>query len=304
VTLQPLFRRFHDAIQLEDRKQNADLRDKRERIKKRLRENLRPHTFESFNQGSYAMGTGVRPLNGDYDIDVGIVFNKLYKQEVTPLQAKQLVYDAVKEHTARVDWKNPCITVYYQQSGKLKYHVDLVVFARDRHDANKLWLARSKQNAAPAQQEWQADDRKGFIAAVKDRSTGEDGYQFRRVIRYLKRWADLHFPHTGHAKPSGFALTVAAASWFRAHSRSGDYDDLAATLNLVETMRGRFSYNGRLSLRFSHEPRDDVFGRMNDQQMREFSQRLEALAGYLQEAQRTTLVAPLRDAFGDDFPAQ
>jgi hypothetical protein len=41
---------------------------------------------------------------------------------------------------------------------------------------------------------------------------------------------------------------------------------------------------------------------MSDQQMREFHQRLEKLSGWLDEARTNRSMAPLRRAFGQDFP--
>jgi len=68
MSLQSPFMKFHEAILLKRFDENAELREKRDRILKRLRDNLSV-TFEPFNQGSYSMGTGIKPLDGDYDID-------------------------------------------------------------------------------------------------------------------------------------------------------------------------------------------------------------------------------------------
>lgn len=309
MSFQPLFRQFHEAIKLTDSTHNAGLREKRDRIHKRLRDNL-SRTFTFFNQGSYAMNTGIRPLNDDYDIDVGIVFNDVYYHEFDPVEVKQWVYDAVSEHTARVEWRRPCITVYYQQGGDPKYHVDLAIFAHERH-SNALRLAIGKQHSAQEHREWQPDDRKGFIEKVKNRHKEQDGEQFRRVIRYLKRWKDVHFSSQGNAAPSGLALTVAAYMWFGASRSmwSGEYDDLAATRALVRAIRSQFACRWnlsgnthRLTLPLPCAPRDDVFAGMTDQQMQEFYQRLQKLEEWLDQAKQSNNAALLRRAFGDSFP--
>lgn len=305
MSLHSLFIRFHTAIQLTHYDENKELREKRERVLTRLRSNL-AKTFESFNQGSYAMGTGIKPLNGDYDIDIGIVLNDVYYTDHEPVAVKRWVYEAVKEHTAHVDWRRPCITVYYSQGGEPVYHVDLTVFARDRY-SERLRLAMGKEHSAQGQCEWQLDDRKGFIEEVKNRFSGEDGAQFRRIVRYLKRWKDLHIPSLVHAAPIGLCLTVATYHWFQpTRGRNGGYDDLAAAFSLVQAISQQFSgsYLSRLRLVFPRDPRDDLFARMNDQQMGELRQGLEKLARWLAEAQQTNNSAPLVKAFGSDFPAQ
>ncbi|EPX64205.1 hypothetical protein D187_005339 [Cystobacter fuscus DSM 2262] len=306
MSFQPLFRRFHQAIQLKRFDENAELVEKRDRVLKRLRENL-SISFDWFNQGSYAMGTGVKPVNGDYDIDIGLVFDVSHRS-YAPSTVKKWVYDAVVHHTTRVEWRRPCITVYYQQAGEAIYHVDLAILVKESPYSNALYLAIGKEHSAAAQQEWQPDDRKGFIKAIENKFTGEDAEQFRRVIRYLKRWKDEHFSNQGRAAPTGLSLTVAAYYWFQLAKTSwysaADYDDFSATASLVDMIKRNFYYGRRLSLQFPKAPQDDVLARMTDQQMREFYQRLEELSGWLDDARRTRSTAPLQQAFGADFPAQ
>lgn len=311
MSFQPLFRQFEENIKLGHFDENADLREKRDRVLTRLRENL-SMKFEPFNQGSYAMGTGVKPLDGDYDIDIGIVLD-IDKNQNDPVAVKGLIHKAVEKHTARVEWRRPCITVYYQQAGEAIYHVDLAILAKDRW--GNMHLAIGKEHSAKEQREWQPDDRKGFIDAIEKKFSGEDAAQFRRVIRYLKRWRDVHFASEGRAAPTGLGLTVAAYHDFRPMKSGGyydpTYDDLGATIALVRSIRQRFGqtydrnagkYVQRISLQLPSAPRDDVFERMTNQQMQEFYQRLEKLALWLDEARSTGKTEPLRRAFGNDFP--
>jgi len=229
---------------------------------------------------------------------------------------KGWVYDAVKSHTARVDWRRPCITVYYQEAGEVIYHVDLVVLVRDRHDSNKLYLALGKQHSAADQREWQQDDRQGFMTAIEQKCSGEDGAQFRRVVRYLKRWKDENFPKSGHAAPTGLSLTVAAYYAFAPKKSTdydgrGTYDDLSATLAVAQSLHASFrqtwssssyTYLHTISLTFPFAPKDDVFTKMSPQQQDEFYQRLGQLISNLEQAKRTDNAAYLRKSFGNDFP--
>ncbi|WP_254360550.1 cyclic GMP-AMP synthase DncV-like nucleotidyltransferase [Corallococcus exiguus] len=269
-------------------------------------------SFEFFNQGSYAMGTGIKPLNGDYDIDVAVAFD-INPRSYDPVEVKRWVYAAVKPHTSQVKWRKSCITVYYQQAGEAVYHVDLAVMART--SSREFHLARGEENSAYGQLEWQPDDRLGFIQAVADRFSGEEAAQFRRVIRYLKRWKDLHFSPEGKAAPTGLSLTVAAYAWFQPSMGSPwagtEESDLTATLNLVKAIRRNFGqvldsetrrYVSRLTLQFPKAPFDDVLKRMSNQQMDEFYRRLEKLEAWLEHANRTGAVASLASAFGADFP--
>ena len=77
VNLQKEFEEFHDTIKLKEFDENETLRKKRDILLKKLRLNISEDaaSYTTFNQGSYAMGTGIKPEDGDYDIDVGICFD-------------------------------------------------------------------------------------------------------------------------------------------------------------------------------------------------------------------------------------
>jgi hypothetical protein len=305
MDLQSIFRKFDDKIKLHRYQENKELTRRGEIILDHLRANLGvKHTFQPFWQGSYAIGTGVQPVNGDYDIDIGIEFN-VYWEEHTAVTVKGWVVDALKNLKPAghlqpdVRWREPCITVFHQLGNEPKYHVDLAIMAKDpRQD-----------------QKWEQDDRRSFIESLDRQFAGTDGEQFRRVIRYLKRWKDVQFPPEGVWAPSGLALTVAASQWFRP-AKSGwyqnvEYDDLEATRSLVEAVRANFHRRWdsrtqrnmhRLTLPFRYAPNDDVVLRMSDEQHQQFYQRLEQLSGWLDEARRTRTTVTLRNAFGSDFP--
>lgn len=308
ATLQSNFRRFHQAIKLDRFDEEATLREKRDRVLDRIRAGgLR---FEWFNQGSYEMGTGVVPVNGDYDIDVGLILPGSTSQD--PVAVKQSVYDAVKAHTTRVEFRRPCITVYYQRAGEAIYHVDLPVYVRDAY--GRLHLATGKQNSGADQRRWIHSEPVQLCKAVWERWSGEDGAQFRRVIQYLKRWRDERFPTEGNAAPVGVGLTLAAYHWFQPGKTwtgwSADYDDLGATRTVVSALLGAFqqTWGGsgfvrRANLRLPVQPGNDVFERMTDQQMVEFEQRLAALRDALDAAARSGDGTGLRRVFGSAFPA-
>lgn len=306
MSFQRWFRRFHETIRLRPPGENAALREQRDRVLRRLREGLQ-RSFTWFEQGSHAMDTGIEPLHGDYDIDIAIVFDDVYTDEHDPVEVKRWVYEAMLGHAASVEWRPPCITVFYREPGEAVYHIDVAVFARDRA-SHAEHLAIGKRHAAGAQRAWLADDRKRFMAAMQSRYPGDDGEQFRRVIRYLKRWRDVHFPVQGYAAPTGLALTVAAYSWFQpARDREGDQDDLAATHALVRRMLQGFTRSAiddpvRLRLAFPCLPHDDVFIHMDDPQMQGFHHRLQQLDQWLGDARRSGDASLLARAFGPDFP--
>ena len=311
TSMQSRFLRFHEAIKLKNTDENATLREKRDAVLERMRH--QGLTFDWFNQGSYAMGTGVEPVQDDFDIDVGIVFSGI-PRPIDPLALKGTVFKAVSGHTTSVEWRRHCIRVQYVRAGEPTYHVDLPVYWKDR-STGQLWLAVGKQHSGPGHKSWEHSDPRGLIDRVKSRFQGEDQKQFRRIVRYLKRWKDLHFPIHGHASPVGIGITVAALESFRparatwSVATESGYDDLKATLDFVDRMRDRFfpschggEFAHRISAELPVQPRSDAFARMTNQQMREFKQRLDTLYELLDQACRTETTEPLQRAFGTAFP--
>lgn len=306
--LQTEFTRFNAAIRLGWKEEQAILRDKRDAILARIRDRLDSPGFDFFNQGSYELGTGTRPVDGDYDIDVGLTFHTTKEAWPDPVALKQRVVAALSGYN--VELRRPCVTVQYQRHNEPTYHVDLNVYVPAPGDGAMLYLAVGKLGDAADLKEWRYTDPLALSAAIDAKFTGDDRDQFRRVVRYLKRWKDHTFPREGDAAPKGIGLTAAALQWF-AVARDHDpvanrvHDkDLAALSALVATMRANAS--PRLVVRLPVAPRDDLFRRMNAEQMDVFRAELDALddglRGALRDPDDASTSATLRKFLGDDFP--
>ena len=316
ANVQKQFEKFNDKIKLRRYHEDATLVEKRDRVLRTLREGIQRlrkegkqiPTFRTFNQGSYEVGVGVKPLDGDYDIDVGVAFDLARGDCSDPVVVKQWVLDAVDGHTDRVEMRRSCVTVFYHSEGEPMYHVDLAVYADKPQNGGQLYLARGKLNSAAEHREWAVSDPEGLTKALNERFAGDDAHQFRRVIRALKRWKDERFPNAGHAAPRGIALAVAAYHWFSPASRlvgsELERDDLQALRNLVGAVLLHFG--SRVTIACPVQPYDDICARMSDTQMRDFKTKLERLLDTLREASDDadphTACKALAGEFGDDFP--
>ena len=130
--VQKQFDDFHSNIKLDDDDEKAKLREKRDILIRTLRENL-PNdvpAFEPFHQGSYSMHTGVVPLDGNYDIDVGIIFDCKRDKYADPVELKKKVRDALNSNGRTVVIRRPCVTVNYMRNGEPEYHVDLAIYVK------------------------------------------------------------------------------------------------------------------------------------------------------------------------------
>ena len=324
--VQKYFSNFHDAIKMDD--ENEILREKRYIIIDKLHDRIPKYfseidqdapTFDHFNKGGYSMGLGVKPLNSDYDIDVGIVFDIDREDYPDPVVVKQWVLDALEGYTDSVKMKQPCVTVQYHLNGEPCYHVDLAIYSPN---GSKLFLARGKPNSEAIQREWQEDDPKGLKKLIADRfSIKEERDQYRRVVRYLKRWKDFNFSSEGHAAPIGIGITVAAYMWFSPccpiidpFTGTRKDDDLLALKQWVSSMVANFSltyFNGewadRLIVKVPVAPYCDLFAKMSNVQMGNFKTKFIELRDILvdvgdREADPVKACEKLRNVFSNDFP--
>jgi hypothetical protein len=315
---QKQFEKFHDEIKLKY-DDNQELRNKRDIIINRIKSNMpkEAKSFEIFTQGSYSMRTGIQPLDGDYDIDVGLYFD-MSKDDVEPVKAKQWVLDAVGDHTKDVKMKTPCVTVTYVTG----YHVDVTVYAANNADS-KVYLAKGKPSSSTENKKWEESNPKDLITEIQTHLSDEgDRKQFRRVVRYLKRWKDIQFDSI-NGKPTGIALTSCVYHWLTVQkdvdwfTNRSTYRDLDALINIVGEMinrfvnelvlvDGKYEYYPRLEVKLPVEPRPNLFEKMTPKQMKTFKEKLESLLASLEDAKSkvdpTDAAEILQNVFGDDFP--
>jgi len=315
--LQSQFTKLHDTIAVDyERKVLADKREKilnrlSEQIKNRRKEGEKIPSYKPRNQGSYAMNTGIKPLDDDYDLDVALIFDTKKEDHPDPVKVKSWVFDALDGHTKEVRVREPCVTVFYQSGGEPIFHVDFAVYVSESDDA-PTYLARGKLGSSDEHKLWEKSDPVGLINALENLfDDARDRAQFRRVIRYLKRWKDFKFSGEGNEAPRGIAITACAYHCFTpmrsfgGTSSSRVDDDMEAMTHLVKQMAARF-VGDRLSITLPVVPRNDLFADMSDQQMKNVQTKLQALSTALSKAKAEVdpheAAKELVKVFGDDFP--
>lgn len=309
--VQKHFEDFHSRIRLEEDDEKATLREKRDTLLAALDKNLADDVpkFDSFHQGSYSMHTGVVPVDGNFDIDVGLIFDCTKDEYPDPVSLKKKIRDALDTHGRTVNIRRPCVTVNYMRGDEIAYHVDLAVYAK-RSDG-LLDIAKGKENSDESKRVWEPSDPKELTKLICGAFTDTyDLAQYRRCIRYLKRWRQVQF---SSGAPLSIALTVAAQKWFRPYfEMSGKAGDLQAMLDWVNAILNQFqwtSLNGttyqRLVVTLPVTPYCDLMEWMTEGQMSTVKFKFEALCDALQEALDEDLPEDackiLNKQFGDDF---
>jgi hypothetical protein len=309
--VQQQFDDFHASIKLDNDDEKAKLREKRDTLVQALRDNLGEDvpSFLTFNQGSYSMHTGVLPPGGNYDIDVGIVFDCKRDRYSDPVVLKKKVRDALNSNGRTVTIRRSCVTVNYMRGNDVAYHVDLALYVM--RDDGLLDLAKGKENSERDKRVWELSDPKGLTNSVCTAFSKDDELaQFRRCVRYLKRWRSVQFANGG--APLSISLTIAAKDWFKPRmNTSGRPDDLLAMLAWVDALVGQFLWTSeegghyRLKVQLPVTPHSDLMAGMTKFQMELFRTKLEALRDALDEAYDEDLPEDackrLSKQFGDDF---
>lgn len=321
VNLQNEFIEFHDKIKLDG--ENQVLREKRDILLNKLKNNISDDaaTYTTFNQGSYAMGTGIKPEDDDYDIDVGIRFSIDHDDYEDPIVPKKWVRDALDGHTKSVKIRRSCVTVTYQKDDEPIYHVDFAVYANSNADG-KMYVAKGKEFSDDENKFWEISEPQELIDTINGKyDDAEDRAQYKRTIRYLKKWKMHNSKLTGNGAPTGIAITVLAYNYFNV-SKEYDYfsskyvyDDFSALYAFVETIKSSFvlayssemeDFYHKISINLPVEPQNNLFDKMTENQMetlyQEVSTMLDKLNKVKEKGKKSEACEILVELFGADFP--
>ena len=178
-------------------------------------------------QGSFTMDTIIRPLNGEFDIDIGIYF-KFPSSDPdkwpVPQTVSGWVYEAIKNHTSTPpENKTTCVRLSYKPISKSSdhgYHVDLPIYG----ECKDGWGDQYKVIGINDDRQWnEKSDPSAFTKwfDAKCLKNEKDRKQLIRIVKYLKAWKD--FQTKDIKMPSGMILTIVAAKNFQPNER----DDIA-----------------------------------------------------------------------------
>lgn len=328
--IQKQFIDFHDEIKLKRFGENKELREKRDIIIDKIKNGVKTKfeekgkdvpILEFVDQGSYAVDLGITPEDKDYDIDEGVIFD-LYKEDYPDsLELKKFIRDILEHHTSTSPKiKNPCVTITYSLDGEPAYHVDLPVYIKSKND-NNLYLAWGKEFSSEENKYWDIADPKGLNEHIKNSFTDDAKKQFKRVVRYMKKWKDISFDSSGNSRPPSVGITIAAVDLFSYKQSynplSGKFkdDDLNALKDFINKFKSRFTltwdieeeeYLYAIEYNLPVQPYTNVFSKMSKKQMDTFYKQLDKLENALIEAEDNNdpheACTALSKYFGDKFP--
>ncbi|OOV87853.1 nucleotidyltransferase domain-containing protein [Oceanospirillum linum] len=278
---------------------------------------------ETFLQGSFSVNTAINSLEGDYDIDRALVIDADSAPE-DPVKPKDVALDVLKKRSFKnPKVKKPCVTADYLS---INLHIDYTIYTRDSSGNYKL--AVGKLGSLAENKEWSPSDPKGLIDWINEASGyGESSVskrkQFKRLVRYMKRWRDVNFNEQSRKKLFSIGLTIMIKEQYQPGYCSDVKDDLTALEQVVRNMlnagyiRQLYSYDQalyRLSVNLPKSPHRDVFqhkvGTLSEPGSDTnigtlFRNKLTSLLSKLEEASSETdeikQCGILNKVFGDDF---
>ena len=316
MAIQTHFDKFHDRIKLgreDDAYKKARNRDDsiKAEVKTAFSEAGYP-VVADFIQGSLKTHTGIVPISGDYDVDRALVIDE-EKAPDNPVTPKKTALDVLEDRgfkNAKI--KNPCVTADYASEN---VHIDFIVYKRagDQH-----CLAVGKKNSDEDNREWSAADPLGLLEWIDDASDYDEDEakdvlaQFRRLVRYLKRWRDVQFSETVAAKVFSIGLTVMVKrELVTTFSTEGARRDLAALRATVEAILHASYFDEekageyRVRVDLPVEPYRDIFDGSSLDTGTQFHNKLQRLKEQLAKAEALSdehkQCETLNQMFGDDF---
>ena len=214
---------YHNTQVILSSSQMAQLRAVRDANRQRIKEGLRENGFRQplqfCSQGSYAMRTVIWKEDHNFDIDDGIYFDKEQLvgprgAEITPLQARELIREAVDDgsFSQRPEVRTNCVRIWYSQG----YHVDMPVYRKVVK--NSFWSG-TETYFEIASSKWKRADARAvttWFESQVSRFNGDKvhGGQLRRMVRLLKDFAHSR-PSWADRAASGFMITALVSKVFK-----------------------------------------------------------------------------------------
>ncbi|MFA6572190.1 MAG: hypothetical protein WCT77_13260 [Bacteroidota bacterium] len=293
-----LFQVYNSAIKLPDAEREL-LKQARNSLRKRMQEvygkfseaERKTHSIEFQSQGSFVMDTIIKPHNGEeFDLDDGVYFQGNLTEEQRPNTKifHDLIIKAIDKNNEieEIVDKDTCVRVKYQKNygnQNLNFHIDIPIYYAEKLETPEL--AHKKEG-------WVESSPVEFIAwfETKAKSGFEKAYlyeslkyaepyekwlsdirkqdcQLRRIVRYLKAWADLKKGEM----PCGIIMSILAANNYSENER----DDIALrdTLTNINTT---LEINGFTCIRPTPKYGEDLFAKSSLTEKQYFKTALES----------------------------
>lgn len=317
MSIQRKFNDFDDKIRL-GRKDEAyaAARAKDDSITDAIRKEFKDNGYpvvDDFVQGSFATYTAIKEKGKDFDIDRAIVIDKDDAPE-DPLIPKRVILQLLEKRgfkNAKI--KKPCVTADYTSED---LHIDIPVYRVSVFGSYDL--AVGKNNSSEQNKVWNPCAPKELIDWVnKSANYGTHSdkklSQFRRLVRYIKRWRNVTFSDDVSRKIFSIGLCVMfkeqLSNRVNDEGIPNDLDALEATVSAVINSTYFLNYGDgdyKVSVHLPVLSYRDIFDGSSMNTGTQLRNKLVSLRDKLRQVQdeerESEQCNMLRKIFGDDFP--
>lgn len=237
------------------------------RIKNWFAENHPDYPISFWIQGSHKNHLNIRTLDDNCDQDHGVYVDRDPEDSVSGTTLQKWILEALKGSTSTTPaHKSRCVRNYYKTTGYGPYHIDYPAYYLTKDMDHPLLAVKNT--------DLEESDPQEFTEWL-DEQVNDKGYQLRRIIKYLKGWADNI--SRSHKMPNGLTLTVLACNNFK---EVVGRDDLA----LFNTLIGIYkALNENWECIMPATPGDDLLERFDSIFQRNF---MNALANLINDAKK------------------
>ena len=232
---------------------------------------LKDFSPEIYLQGSFKLGTAIKPLteNGAYDIDIVCKFKKLNVMNITQYDLKQKMGSIVKDYAYSNSMKNEpvdgkrCWTLNYVDVSN--FHIDILPTVSDNSgDDNLVYITdKRKSSYKIISTDWETSNPKGYYQWFREQSNYyvhkkriaesfnssiEDVPYYKvkthlqRIVQILKRHAEVMFENEMEYKPTSIIITTLAAyAYPKAIIESEDFTTLI--MKVIDNLMAGVEYD-------------------------------------------------------------
>lgn len=271
---------FDEAIRVSKSKKQT-LKTNRDAIRTKIRNHFKNNWPDKIQpkfhwQGSYSMHTLLNPINdesglGVYDLDDGVYFVGESIDDREDVQwYHDEIYKAVKDHTSQGTKDNaPCVTVYYADN----HHVDLPAYFIVDGDEHPQ-IAHKKNP-------WMDTDPRETTKWFNNKI---EHPQLRRIVRYVKAWADYMNNQSNGKMPTGCILTILVVKNYTTNER----DDIALKDVLVKMNNSLSANDGFHCYRPTFPEDEDLFEHYKTERKDFFLKKIKSFANDAEKAINST----------------
>jgi hypothetical protein len=225
-----------------------------------------------FAQGSFRLGTAVRPIQAGAEFDIDLVCRlALHKEQITQKELKRRIGSRLKEHeelAAQLKERRRCWTLTYPK----KFHLDVLPAIPDSEVGSDTILLTDKdlirwQHSNPiGYADWFFDrmrqvlqERRAIFAKaagveVEDVPIWRVRTPLQRAVQLLKRHRDIRFKADDECRPVSIIITTLAALSYQQQR-----DVYSTLLNVIRLMPTRIEKRNGKWLVFNPTHPDENF---------------------------------------------